>query len=1132
MARIIPEKFWRDSFLLPNGRYNGHKFERLALDLLEILYGHGWQATLTTHDGSRDFERHDKNGSLWAECKAYNERLSVYPISPTLVMALIEDPHTVIIVSRSSLNENAVRHLAAYQSVSTKRIAALDGLVLDNAILGTGVYAKYFSRPLRSLTSDANLLIRTSITPDAFSEPVEGDLLPYVDAARAKRPIYSVRGSFIRIDFSIKNLNALTETSVKLSMLPGSLDRSLRVVSFGGRKSSNFSVLRIAPAGIMHTSLLVQPKEARRLLTLPSVVATGPACPDRAIKTGSVSVSHLYQIDIVGSDHLRILEEASSFVRSRRKPIAIVLEGASGTGKSRLTLEIAKACLEENFRCHLYDPEFEDAKATDRVLRDLIADISELPRLHEISTLRSGGLEPETQVTSVLARALYDQTFDVWSHVVEVVSAIVTLLEKTPRLLAIDNIQFTSDQFVGFIESLLFTLEHSNAKRVVLLFAVNTDFVAPESRISELLGKLRVRHAEPVRGLTIYHSRLREFDIDDVSEFVGAAIAGKRSSKRVIRLYEMTLKLLMDRVQPRPLNLWQGLMYLVDEGVISWEDERLELTGDETLLNRLHDLPAQLHDLLMLRWSRIKMNSGCEGITPTELDATVRAAYLLGSDNQQHLLSLGATQRGVSKLIRAGILVSQRAGRVQFFHSQVFSFFRSRFMMLDTRTAKQLKKKFDFLRVARLKFQQYFILCHFSKSVTATALAATVREMESVGLTIDYWKQYADILLSYLFEPGRRVGKTSLKGVRLIGDWQQRLESLNSGAATLRDFLTNRILNVSRKSLPGESLFEFYKSTINALLAIYEDRQALELIDTALSDLRECRFLDDNQRDSALATVLNRRAATLKNFGEVEEALAAGREGLARFERIADYSMLVETLFDIGSILLSTHDGRVEGRKSLERGCSIFRAHKEKMREPAPCRYFYVRAEIGVQDHDFIKAYDFCRAGLHHAERVGNRFWGIRLILLEVTARLLAGRAKNNLKIIEQLLVKARDWANVSQAERSRWAISYLEGKFLAAASDDRAGKAFSDAVSALAQRLRSAEQVSWRSPVLRDIAASCRRGGFTLDESAISRLKSRAVRSELAEILKMSDESFRSFQKSRVREAAFSFGTQTVEAT
>ena len=1098
------------------------------------MYGHGWKPTLTTHDGSRDFQRRDRDGWLWAECKAYSERLSVYAISPTLIMALIEDPHTVIVVSRSHLNNNAARHLSAYQSISTKRIIALDGLVLDNAILGTGLHKKYFSFSTLPAIPQTRLQINTSVSPDALSDPAERDLVPYANLARAKRPIFSVRGGFVRIDFCIKNLSHVDGSKLKLSVNANSLSRSLRLVSFGGRKGASFTVLKIPPAGIVQTSLIVQPREASHSLALPTIKATGEGVPDQEIETGTLAVSHLYQIDIAGRKHRKILREASSFLRGRRRTVTVVLEGASGTGKSRLALEIAKAGVEEGQRCHIYDPEFEDAKAADHVVRDLIADLSELPRLPDIGKEKADNGTASSLFASVLARALYDQTFDIWKHVNEVVCGIMSLPQNTPTLLVVDNIQFTDDRFIDFIEGLILQLKHTHSKRFIIVLAVNTDFVAPESQMAELLRKLRSWSADPNAANAVYHSVLPEFDIDDVAEFIQAALSGTKSSPHAIRFYEKTLKLIIDRVQPRPLNLWQTLMYLVDEGLLTYEEDRLELKGDHTLLSRLSDIPAKLHDLLALRWHRIRQNCTREGIRPSELDATAQAAYLLGSDTQGQLLSAGATERAVGSLLKAGILVSNRAGRIQFFHAQVFNFFRDRFRTLDGETAKQLKQNFETNKIARAKFQQYFLLCHFAKAVTGAVLIATVRELDRNGLTVDYWRQYCDALLSYLIEPSRSLGKTSIQGVTLVGQWQQRFESLKVGATTLRSFLTGRILRSSRKSLPGDVLFAFYTTAINAFLAIYEDEEALELITVALRDLEQCRFLAPNRRDAALGTILNRQAATLKNFGYVEEALAAGRDALARFERIKDYSMVVETHFDIASILLGTRERGSEARQLLEDGCKIFRLHQTTMREPTPCRYFYIRAEMAIQDHDFLKAYEFCTAGTHHAERVGNHFWGIRLILLDVTARLLkGGRSRKNLDQVRRLLLNARDWSNVSHAERSRWAISYLEGKYWTLAREPTlAGKAFCDAMVSLGKRLRTPEQVAWRRHVLKDIAVTCRREGIDLDESTMSLLVNQGVRAELSEIVSMSDRDFKTFQQSRVREAAFSRGTQTIEST
>ena len=1132
MARIIPEASWRKSFRLPDGRYDGRKFENLSLELLESLYGRGWKPTQTTRDGSRDFEKRDGHGWLWAECKAYSDRLSVYVVSPTLVMAIIEDPDTVIVVSRSQLNDNALRHLAAFQKASGKRIVALDGSVLDNAVLGTGLYRTFFPNQSCPRASLSGLQLRYSLTPDALTEAMDTNLVPYITGAQSKRPIQAVRYGLIRIDFSLRNLSSNTAAGIRLELMKEKLDPRLRIVSFGGHRRASCVTLRIPAAGIVQTSLIIQPCEAGELLNLPTVRAIGKGIPDRPIETGTVNVSHLFQIDVAGKGHRRILDQAAAFTRNRRKPVVIVAEGASGTGKSRLMLEIAKVGLEEGFRCHLYDPEYEDAKSADNVVRDIVADVSELPRLSSVAS-QDHHSEEAPSYSSILARTLYDPSFAFWEHMDDVVSGVISLLSKKPTILIIDNLQFTNDRFAEFLESLILQLQHLGNKNIILVLSINSDFIPPEGKINELATKLRASGADTLRRRTVHYSELKEFDIDDVAEFVGAALSGRESSPKAIRLYERTLDLLIRRVQPRPLNLWQSLMYLADEGVLSLEDDRLKLTGGEQLLSRLDNIPTRLHDLLQLRWARIRKSSKMRGIAEHELDRTVRVAYLLGNDAREQLLTMGATARAIDLLIRAGILASQRGGFIQFFHSQVFNFFRKQFHQLKKGTAVALKSKFQSLGLSSTKFQQYFLLCHFAGAVTSASIVATVRHMEHNGLTADYWRQYTDVLLTYLTDSRRSVSGTVLTGVRLIGDWQQRFESLLQGGRTLRGFLTQRVLKTSRRSVPGEALFEFYTATVNACLALYDDTEALEVTTIALGDLRQIRFENRERRDAFLAAILNRKAATLKNFGRVEDALEAGEEALKRFERIGDHSMMVETLFDLGAVLFGLPSRRTEARKLFDEGSHIYRLHKHAMREPALCRYFYVRAELAIHDHDFTTACDFCKSGAKHAESVGNSFWGIRLLLLEAVAHLLtAGRDKRNLKAVNESLVKARDWANVSHAERSRWAISYLDGKFLVRTGEyARATRAFSEAINALAMKLGTPEQVAWKSPLLRDIAATCRRYGLLLDKATVSLLSNGAVQAEVFEILAMSDETFKAFELRRIPQAAFVYRNEAIES-
>jgi len=1122
ISRRIPENLWRKSFLKSDGRYDGKKFEDLAFDLLNALYGKGWEPTGITRDGSRDFEKHDGDDWLWAECKAYSDRLSVYVISPTLVMAVIEQPNTVIVVSRSVLNDNASRHLAAFQNASGKRIIALDGPILDNAILDMGLSDRYFPDLIHVRPALCGLLVHVSVTPDTLREPTDSDFVPGVVGMR--QPIAVVRYSLIRIDLVLRNLSASDNCKAQIEIVDKTLHPSIHLVSFGGLKHSRSISLSIPPAGVVRTSLVIQPLEATELLRLPDIVAGAPGVTNKLIKTGSVHVSHLYQIEIVGKTHKRILTHAARFIRGRREPAVISVEGTSGSGKSRLMMEIAKIGIEEGFRCHFYNPEFEDAKAAENVLKDLIADISELPRLRdweEEASFPRGN-------SSILVRALYDPTFILWDHIADVVNAVVSILIRRPTILVIDNLQFTDDRFADFIDSLIVQLNHLGNKRLVLVLSINTDFTAPGSKVNELLAKLRARTQDELHRKTFYHSQLKEFGKDDVAEFVGAALSGQKTSASAASLYEKTLEVLIQKVEPKPLNLWQTLMYLADEGVLSLKDDRLMVSGNELLASRLDTIPSRLGDLLELRWARIRKNEAANGLSEEKLERTVRAIYFMGNETKVRLVEAGADKNAIERLVRVGILVNQASGFIQFFHSQVFAFFRMRFVSLRKRTALTLRAAFQRLKLHNLKFQQYFILCHYAGKVNSPLLVSSVRCMKDSGLTVDYGRQYSELLLLYFTVADKGISATALTGVTLIGEWQQRIDSLQTGQRTLRSFLTKHIMTRSRNGLPGPALFEFYTATINACLAVYEDNEAAEVITLALKDLRASKFPNRRIRNASLASVLNRKAATVKNFGRVDEALAAGFEALKRFQQIRDYSMVVETLFDLASVSFGASQ---KANEFFERGCELFRLHESVMREPAQCRYFYVSGRLAIQRRDLPSAFEMCRRGRHHAERVGRSFWGIRLVLLEAIARLLAGAKKGDLKVVNELLIKARDWANVSHAERSRTALSYLDGKLLVGMKEyGRATDAFSEAVRTLALRLTTPEQIACRADLLIDIASTCRRYHLDLDPNAISLLKNSGVRSQILEIQSMSNELFDTFEQKRIKRAEFSNRGQIIE--
>lgn len=139
MKKLTPE-YWKAFEIERDGktRKSGAEFEKLVEDILTEMYQGQhilFEATQTTHDGSKDFKG-SKDGKeiVWAECKNYKKTLSLTQIAPTLVMAEIYGIKTVLFFSYSPLSREAAEHLCRYRH-KDRALTFYDGEALESLIL-------------------------------------------------------------------------------------------------------------------------------------------------------------------------------------------------------------------------------------------------------------------------------------------------------------------------------------------------------------------------------------------------------------------------------------------------------------------------------------------------------------------------------------------------------------------------------------------------------------------------------------------------------------------------------------------------------------------------------------------------------------------------------------------------------------------------------------------------------------------------------------------------------------------------------------------------------------------------------------------------------------------------------------
>ena len=116
----------------------GIAFEDLIEVLIPLMFPkESWRRTQMSYDGKRDFvcpEDEFLPDRKWAECKNYNNNVSINVISPTLIMGAINGIEAIYFFSYSQLNDYAIDGLLQYSKSTNKEVRVFDGSVLDKLI--------------------------------------------------------------------------------------------------------------------------------------------------------------------------------------------------------------------------------------------------------------------------------------------------------------------------------------------------------------------------------------------------------------------------------------------------------------------------------------------------------------------------------------------------------------------------------------------------------------------------------------------------------------------------------------------------------------------------------------------------------------------------------------------------------------------------------------------------------------------------------------------------------------------------------------------------------------------------------------------------------------------------------------
>ena len=1155
---LIPDILWNQLFEGLSNQERGFKFEELAVHVLEYYHGKEWNRTPERHDNGRDYEKKEGGLLYWAECKAYSKNISYHILSPHLIMARLAQVDTLIILSQSPLNNNAIGILAQYQKYSHEKLICYDGENLSRCLVADEkLFRHFFPAPIAIPERQAPYcVIYRAVTSDSWVSPVSSDFLH--ENQHISNYIEANRDDQIRIDLVVKYLGGKEDSQIDVSLSP-ELIRSYDICIPELPNGKLNARILLPKDGIASLLILCRPLFNSKELPLPSLRIKSPCRENPVIiPTGLLKVSSLYHIPLVGKGAKKIVTSIENNLSGGRLGRLWVIKGGSGVGKSRVLKEITNRGVRHNFRCVPFDLEYGTPKQSLHLAQNLLAALYNLPGLAGISKntptndTTSDGKDselvkewlPEWFLNARQSLLLGTEEKEFWQEAESFIQDAIHAAKDHPILIVIDNLQYASNDLVGFLDNLWERLKMSLESRISMLFVYNTDMANPESRAAGFLTRTEQDSAagQNIKSLSRVYP-LEPFSREDVNDFVSLALSGLNADKSRVGLYKEVLGLIRRRIEPRPLDLWQSLLYLTDKKVLVWQNDHLELIGEDSSLTvHLNIIPNDLKVLLKKRWEINKHLAdtlwGEKG--HALLEEAVYAGFVVNCAHRSEWNRLGATDKAIDRLVQAGILTWSSGEVVSFFHQRLFQFFSDEVENIDRATARCLLGRMVPEGLDKQRYQQLFLLAHRSNLVDESLLNTVISNAWEQGLTNEYGCLFAEKLYGYLLDPQIPLSDMIINGFVLAGDGLQKLRSLSAGVELFNRSNEMRILPAD--GLIGtKALMRYYTYNINSQLSIKQDHQALDLIQMALKHVETLFFEDHNLRMDSKAHFLNRLSATQKNFCYFDKAMKAGLASLALFQQLGNISMEVQTLFDLSEVELAREGGRERGLKLLREAIATYETNPKVMQEPCPCRYYIGRARLALAEKKYDEAKRVAADGTDHAQRVVNHFWEIRCRLLHLSASLLAWKKGDQpgLSRLNLDLTRTEDRAFSSGALRSQTALLYMRGKLEMAGGKSRNAVAtFYRCFKIIAQQNSDYEQLLRRQDALLDMVAISRKAGEPLtvseleilneihDEERYRPLRDKQPIIDLLGIpLAMSKEEFQLFEAKRVKNELYSNG-------
>ena len=954
---------------------NGEKFERLVEKLLNLMYdGENieWEKTHTTHDGNKDFiGKKDDGSAIWAECKNYNEKISVKTIAPTLVMAEIDDIQEILVFSYSEINSSAKKKLIQYANKREKNIYFYDDINLEQILFKhrTKIFKLYFP------DFKDNISITEKIEPYIFQCSMPGI---YYDKDDIGVNEFSVKlNELFFIGVGIVNNNLDKALKIRLKFHKNNDLKNLEIVDKNIDQSKKFnweSKLVIPPGKAEFIKLYFKVITFQNEIKIPSIQICfeDKSYKDRIISFKKILCKQTFSTPFIGSQYQNNLKNLiSNTINKGRLSLGIVY-GKSGVGKSRFLNEALSKYLSQHYQILNF--------TVDSLSKDSMAMLKEfLYYIYNIvpEMTTEFFVENEENIKGIenyivlqLLKCLHDQNLtEVKNFIDQYKYLVYDKILSQKIVLIIDNLQFAEPFFIDFIYDLcIYGKDRKKNSNFVLLISYNEDYFHSNS-----LKKLIIL-AEEMRNSYELNSSVHS--IEGFYKNTGEEKEHYQSLGFLKELIHTTyenniyLSMIVKKANHIPKSIENIVYLLMNKNVLEIENNYSVIKNYEKFYETINNLPDSFEKTFELRLNHFL---NYEKLCKNDIMFILGAIHFLGCLSEKEFVDLNLNIETVKKLEKYNFITYDNYGctkKYNFEHDLYENYFTKHYKLTDVFIGYVLENNnitYKFNDWQKCLFYIYDSNNHFGDiKETLYKIPTFVKKVPFKVKRFFYNK-----VINYLSESSLSEDN--------FDDYIYCINAINQdcknslGTKFSKEMYEQIYKIISNKSIKDRESSVQYREFINDYCEVLLQTSDKDVIEIYNERIRF--FSNDVENNYIILASLYNRVYVFYKLSKKEKTV---HQHLENSQELCDKYNLIyqeaENLFDEGNYYLYLPDKKDKIIECWTKGCSIYCDNKEAL-ERLTLNVYKKGIQIKLLQHNYDnaedlidKAFDYIETGKYNQQ--------------------------------------------------------------------------------------------------------------------------------------------------------------------